>query len=71
MEKFGDPKHIMDRIVTEIRNMKAVNTDKKFIDFVDLKDKSHRDLVELNMEDKISSTNMVSEIERKLPNCIR
>ena len=58
-------------MISEICNMKTVNTDKKFIDFVDAIDMIHRDFVELNMEDKIASTNMGSEIERKLPNHVR
>ena len=67
--KFGDHKQIVDEIVLKIHNTKNINTDKKFIDFVDVIDKIHRDLVELNMEDKIAC--MVSEIEKKLPNYVR
>ena len=51
--------------------MKTVNTDKMFIEFVDSIDKIHRDLVELDLESEIATTNMVTEIERKLPNLVR
>ena len=68
--KFGDCKHNVDKILSKISIMKTVDTDKKFIDFVDVIDKIHRYLVELNVEDKIALTNMVSEIEKKLQNCV-
>ena len=44
--------------------MKPVTTDKMFIEFVDSIDKIHRDLVELNLESEIATTNMVTEIEK-------
>ena len=61
----------MDEIVSEIRGMKPVSTDKMFIEFVDSIDKIHRDLIELDLEAEIATTNMVTEIERKLPNLVR
>ena len=68
---FGGSRFIVDEIVLDICNMKTVNKDKKFIKFVVVIDKIHRDLVELNLESEIATTNMVKEIERKLPNLIR
>ena len=61
----------MDEIVSEIRGIKPVNSDKMFIEFVDTIDKIHRDLLELDLEAEIATTNMVTEIERKLPNLVR
>ena len=69
--KFGGSRLIVAEVVSEIRNMKPVTTDKMFIEFVDSIDKIHRDLVELNLESEIATTNMVTEIERKLPNLVR
>ena len=69
--KFGNSRLIVNEIVTEIRGMKPVNTDKMFIEFVDAIDRIHRDLVELDLEAEIATTNMVTEIERKLPNLVR
>ena len=69
--KFGSSRLIVAEVVSEIRGMKPVNTDKMFIEFVDSIDRIHRDLVELNLEAEIATTNMVTEIERKLPNLVR
>ena len=69
--KFGNSRLIVSEIVSEIRGMKPVNNDKMFIEFVDTIDRIHRDLVELNLEAEIATTNMVTEIERKLPNLVR
>ena len=70
-KKFGSSRFIVDEIVSQIRGMKPVTTDKMFIEFVETIDRIHRDLVELDMEAEIATTNMVTEIERKLPNPIR
>ena len=69
--KFGNSRFIVDEIVSEIRGIKPVNSDKMFIEFVDTIDKIHRDLLELDLEAEIATTNMVTEIERKLPNLVR
>ena len=70
-KKFGSSRFIVDEIVSQIRGMKPVTTDRMFIEFVETIDRIHRDLVELDMEAEIATTNMVTEIERKLPNSIR
>ena len=48
-----------------------IGNDKKFVEFVDLIEKCHRDLQRIGMEREISNPAIVARIEKKLPPSIK
>jgi hypothetical protein len=64
---------MIDAIMCEINNINIIGNhdDESFIKFVDTIEQGYRDLSRLNLENEISTTTVISMIERKLPQDIR
>ena len=71
-ETYGDPRKIVDSIISEIiQYRKPRDGDKQsLIKFIDLLERALADLSKMNLEAEMSTTNIISMIESKLPNNI-
>ena len=72
-ERYGDPIKMADTIMQDFEKMKPVRDgeDKRFVEFVDVIEKSFNDLTKMGMEREISNTRVVGDIERRLPPMVR
>ena len=72
-KKFGSPSRMIDAIMSDINNIGIIGNhdDVSFIKFVDTIEQGYRDLSRLNLQNEISTTTVISMIERKLPRDIR
>jgi len=72
-ERYGRSSKIVDAIMYEIKQLKAVSDGdgSKFIQLVDVIEKCYLDLVRANMESEICNSTIVSLIEEKLPPTIK
>ena len=72
-EKYGDPAKIADVIIDGIRRFRTLKEgeDNCFIEFVTLVGDGYRDLTRLGLEVEITTTNLVSIIEKALSTDIR
>ena len=72
-EKYGKPSKLADVVMYDIKKLSAIREgdDKRFIDLVDIVEKSYRDLLRVGIEREISNTSTVRIIEVKLPKDIR
>lgn len=62
-----------DVIIVSVQQVKPIKEgeNKRFIEFVELVDNGHRDLLRLGLEKEITTTSFVSIIEKKIPENIR
>ena len=71
-DKYGRIPKLIDAVMLDIEQLRAVaDGDKKFVEFVDLIEKCHRDLQRIGMEREISNSAIVARIDKKLPPSIK
>ncbi len=72
-ERYGDPIKMADSIMRDFEKIKPVRDgdDKRFVELVDIVERSYNDLTKVGMERKIYNTRVVGDIERRLPPIVR
>ena len=65
-ERYGDPAKVADAIINTIQNIKPINSNKRFLELVDIVEDGYKDLNRLGLEREITTTSSVSTIDRKL-----
>ena len=72
-ERYGDPIKMADSIMRDFEKIKPVRDgdDRRFVELVDVFERSYNDLTKVGMEREISNTRVVGDIERRLPPIVR
>ena len=70
-KKFGASWLVVDDVVSQIKKLKVVTTDRGFVEYVEKLEKIQRDLIALNIIEEIANSTVLGELESKLPTLIR
>ena len=67
--KYGRPEKLVDVVINELKPLKKIddNDNKRFIQMVDIIERSYLDLNKLNVQHEINTTSMLGQFERKMP----
>ena len=68
--KFGSSRLVIDDIVSQMEKLKAITTDKGFVEFVEKLEKIKLDLETLEIIGEIANSTVIGKLESKLPTLI-
>ncbi|KAK4322358.1 hypothetical protein Pmani_006872 [Petrolisthes manimaculis] len=69
-DKYGNMRKVMDLVISDLKALKKINEGdtKGFVKLVDQVEQCWLDLKNINLEEELNTANIVSHIERVLPN---
>ncbi|KAK4325374.1 hypothetical protein Pmani_004053 [Petrolisthes manimaculis] len=69
-DKYGNMRKVMDLVISDLKALKKINEGdtKGFVKLVDQVEQCWLDLKNINLEEELNTANVISHIERVLPN---
>lgn len=67
--KYGRPQTLVDSVLKDLKNIKKIedNDPKKFVQMVDIVERSYLDLKKVDQADEMNTMSMLGQFEKKLP----
>ena len=66
-EKFGTSKLVTGNVLADLRKIKAISSDKGFVEFVEKVQRAERNMKAIGLLNQLSNAAILNELENKLP----